>query len=116
LFQILCILQNPVLRQFLITNIIQVDNKFQWRVNLESITANFKKHISHFPPVQSKFYGPTYFIAGGKSTFLNPADHEAVKQIFPLAKFDYIPDAGHWLHAEKPNEFLKLVIQFLVNV
>jgi len=112
----LYILQSPVLRQFLLTNIIEVDNKFRWRVNLESIYNNFKKNLSNFPPVQSKFHGPTYFIAGGKSTFLNPADHGAVKQIFPLAKFDYIPDANHWLHAEKPNEFLKLVTQFLATV
>jgi len=109
-------IENPVLRQFLITNIVQVDNKFRWRVNLESIDTNFQKHLSRFPPVQSKFHGPTYFIAGGNSTFLNPADHEAIKQIFPLAQFDYVPDADHWLHAEKPNEFLKLVTQFLATV
>lgn len=69
-----------------------------------------------FPSVQSTFEGPTYFIGGGNSTFLKPSQHETIKQIFPSVKFDYIPGAGHWLHAEKPNEFLKLVTQFLATV
>jgi len=103
---------SPVLRQFLLTNIIQADNTFRWRVNLESIYRNVIPHLSYFPPVQSKFHGPTYFIAGGNSTFLDPADHEDIRQIFPSAHFDYIPGAGHWLHAGRPNEFLKLVTQF----
>lgn len=105
-----------MLRQFLLTNLIQVDNSYQWRINLESINLNFKNNLSIFPPVQSSFHGPTYFIGGGNSTFLKPSDHDAIKQIFPSAKFDYIPGAGHWLHAEKPNEFLKLITQFLAMI
>lgn len=101
---------------FLLTNLIQVNNQNQWRINLDSINANFEKNIGIFPFVQSSYHGPTYFIGGGQSGFLKRSDHEAIKQIFPKVKFDYIPDAGHWLHAEKPNEFLKLVTQFLATV
>lgn len=110
------ILQSPVLRQFLLSNLVQVHDKFRWRINLESISDNFNDHISLFPPVQSVYQGPTYFIGGGNSLFLKPEHHETIKLIFPSAKFDYIPGAGHWLHAEKPNEFLKLVTQFLATV
>lgn len=110
-----CILQNPALRQFLLTNLIQVDNKYRWRINLESINNNFK-NLAQFPPVQSKFYGPTYFIGGGDSLFLKREHHEPIKQIFPSAKIDYIPGASHWLHVDKPNELLKLVTQFLDSV
>lgn len=70
-----------------------------------------------FPPVQSMFYGPTYFIAGKNSTFVNPDHHEIIKQsMFPSAKFEYIPDASHCVHTDKPNEFLKSVSQFLATV
>lgn len=93
-----------------------MDDKFRWRFNLESINVNFENYISLFPPIQSTYQGPTYFIGGGNSVFLKPDQHEAIKLIFPLAKFDYIPGAGHWLHAEKPTEFLKLVSQFLATV
>lgn len=110
------ILQSPALRQFLISNIIEVDKKFQWRINIESINVNFENNIAKFPPVQSIYQGPTYFIGGGNSAFLKPEHHETIKLIFPSAKFDYIPGAGHWLHAEKPTEFLKLVTQFFATL
>jgi abhydrolase domain-containing protein 11 len=109
-------IENPVLRQFLLTNLIEVDNKYQWRLNLESISVNFLNHIARFPPLPSTFNGPTYFIAGGNSNFLKKEHHELIKEIFPLVKIDYIPGANHWLHAEKPNEFLKLVTQYLATV
>lgn len=108
-------LQSPVLRQFLLTNLIEVNKKYQWRLNLESINVNFK-NLAVFPSVQSTYSGPTYFIGGGDSVFLKPEHHEAIKEIFPSATFDYIAGAGHWLHAEKPHEFLKLVTQFLATV
>lgn len=106
-----------MIRQFLLTNLIQVDNSYRWCLNLESINVNFKNNLALFPPIQSMFHGPTYFIAGKNSTFLNPAHHEIIKQdIFPSAKFEYILDTGHMLHFDKPNEFLKLVSQFLATV
>lgn len=110
------VFQSPVLRQFLLTNLIQVDNKYRWRINLDSINVNFRDNLARFPTVQSTYNGPTYFIGGGNSTFLKREHHEDIKEIFPLVKIDYIPGAGHWLHAEKPNEFLKLVTQFLATL
>uniref|UniRef100_A0A2S2PR79 sn-1-specific diacylglycerol lipase ABHD11 n=1 Tax=Schizaphis graminum TaxID=13262 RepID=A0A2S2PR79_SCHGA len=109
-------IESPILRQFLLTNLIEVNKKYKWRINLESINVNFKNNIAVFPPVQSTFDGQTYFIGGGDSVFLKPSDHDTIKQIFPSAKFEYIAGAGHWLHAEKPHEFLKLVSQFLATV
>jgi len=93
-----------------------VNKTYQWRINLESINVNFKNNLAVFPPTQSTFDGQTYFIGGGDSVFLKPTDHEAIRQIFPSVKFDYIPGAGHWLHAEKPHEFLKLVTLFLATL
>lgn len=109
-------IESPVIRQFLLTNLIEVNKKYQWRLNLESININFKINLATFPPVQSTYSGPTYFIGGGDSNFLKPTDHEAIKKIFPSVKFDYIAGAGHFLHVEKPHEFLKLVTQFLATV
>lgn len=77
---------------------------------------NFKNYLALFPSVQSTFDGSIYFIGGANSSFLKPTDHEAIRQIFSSAKFDYIPDTGHWVHAENTNEFLKRVTQFLVTV
>lgn len=83
---------------------------------MESINNNFSS-LSQFPTVPYSFDGPTYFIGGGDSNFLKQEHHAIIKQtIFPSAKFDYIAGAGHWLHAEKPDLFLKLVTQFLTTL
>lgn len=109
-------IKNPPLRDFLLANLIRVDNSYQWRINLESIYVNLKRNLALCPPVESMFYGPTYFIAGENSTCLKPVDHEIIKQtMFPLAKFKYIPSADHWLSAEKPIEFSQLVSQILLG-
>lgn len=33
--------------------------------------------------------------------------------IFPKAEFQEIKGAGHWLHSDKPNEFLGICLEFL---
>ena len=43
-------------------------------------------------------------------------DHEGILNYFPKAEFQYIEDAGHWVHAEKPAEFLDLVCEFLNRI
>ncbi|HGG06355.1 MAG TPA: alpha/beta hydrolase, partial [Aliiroseovarius sp.] len=40
-------------------------------------------------------------------------DHRAqIKQLFPNAKFAKLPGAGHWLHAEKPRDFIAAAEMF----
>lgn len=60
------------LRDFLITNLSKADNgDFIWRINLESLSKNFEKHIVNFPPSEGMQYqGPTLFIGGGNSDYL----------------------------------------------
>ena len=36
-----------------------------------------------------------------------------IKRLFPSAKISHIPEAGHWLHVEKPIEFVSAVRNFL---
>lgn len=33
--------------------------------------------------------------------------------MFPNAEFKVIDGAGHWVHSEKPNEFLQICTEFL---
>lgn len=43
-------------------------------------------------------------------------DHEGILKLFPKSEFKYVEDAGHWVHSEKPVEFLDLVCKFLNNI
>jgi pimeloyl-ACP methyl ester carboxylesterase len=47
--------------------------------------------------------------------YYRPEDHEEIKRLFPAAKFVTIPGAGHWVHADKPNELLLVTKEFIQN-
>jgi len=48
--------------------------------------------------------------------FYRSDDHEEIRRIFPAAKFETIRDAGHWVHADKPNELLDIMKDFIQTV
>ncbi|XP_076253864.1 sn-1-specific diacylglycerol lipase ABHD11 isoform X3 [Rhynchophorus ferrugineus] len=102
------------LRAFLLTNLIETDNqKYKWRINIPSLTSNFQS-IARFPNVGDlKYLGDTLFIGGEKSDFIAKSDYPKILKLFPKAQLKYIEGAGHWVHSEKPNEFLKLTLDFL---
>ena len=57
--------------------------------------------------------GVALFVAGGRSDYLLPEHEPAIRGLFPRAHIVRIPDAGHWIHAERPQEFLEIVEEFL---
>ncbi|XP_014290152.1 sn-1-specific diacylglycerol lipase ABHD11 [Halyomorpha halys] len=99
-------------RQFLLTNLVQHKEGYQWRVNLDVLEKAFHEKIMDFPIIPNRFEKSVLFIGGSRSDFLKKEDHGDILQLFPKARFEYL-DAGHWVHAEKPKEFLQMVASFL---
>jgi pimeloyl-ACP methyl ester carboxylesterase len=56
---------------------------------------------------------PTLFIRGGKSNYINAEDEPLMRELFPQSEITTIAGAGHWIHADQPEEFLNLVLDFL---
>jgi pimeloyl-ACP methyl ester carboxylesterase len=50
---------------------------------------------------------------GDKSDYIGDAEIEVINQHFSSATIKTIEDAGHWLHAEKPEAFARLALEFL---
>lgn len=84
----------------------------KWKLNLDVLDAEMSEIVG-FPEVSGQFDGPALFLSGAKSTYVLPEYRPRIKELFPAAKFAKIPDAGHWLHAEKPREFEAAVSAFL---
>lgn len=64
-------------------------------------------------PLLSSHQGPTLFIIGRRSTYVNILhDKEVILSHFPRATFAVL-DAGHWVHHERPAEFVKEVVDFV---
>ncbi len=100
-------------RQFLLKNLVRDDDgKFQWRINLPAIVENYpevRKAIGE----GRQFHGPTLFIRGELSKYIQERNHADIFQQFPNAKIETISGASHWLHAENPQRFTELVVEFL---
>lgn len=107
-------LPDPGLRAFLLTNLVQQAGSYAWRINLAAITAAIAE-LEDFPAGNSRYTGPTRFVAGADSDYLRPADEPAILARFPGAEFHYVTGAGHWVHAEQPAAFLAVAQPFLVD-
>jgi len=100
-------------RQFLLKNLTRdKEGGYRWKMNLQVIHNTYSKILD---PVilDAPYDGEILFIRGGTSDYIGKAESEAIQQSFPNASIKTIQDAGHWVHADAPNELLKLVRQFL---
>jgi len=103
-------------RAFLLQNLILDQGRARWRLNLDAIERAMPDLVG-FPPLppDAIYLGRALFVAGGRSDFLLPAHEPAIRKFFPTARIERIADAGHWLHAERPQAFLDLVEPFLAT-
>lgn len=101
-------------RAFLLQNLETRDGVLRWRLNLEAIDRQMEV-IGGFPDalLDRRYAGPTHFIAGALSPYLGPQHRDLILRLFPGATMSVIAGAGHWVHAEKPDSFLRAVRRFL---
>lgn len=92
-------------RQFLLKNLQRKSSGgFTWKINLPVITKNLFK-IGYDLQFEGRFEKPTLFIRGGRSRYVTDEDMPRIKSLFPKAELETI-DTGHWVQAEKPQEFV----------
>jgi esterase len=101
-------------RQFLLKNLSRKSTGgFSWKINLPVIDASLEK-ISADMQFPGSFNGPTLFVRGGKSRYVKDEDRQRIKELFPNSTLVTM-DTGHWVQAEKPQEFVEVVKNFLAN-
>ncbi|XP_022357558.1 protein ABHD11 isoform X6 [Enhydra lutris kenyoni] len=110
--QLSTVIQDLAERQFLLTNLVEADGRFMWRVNLEALAQHLDK-IMAFPPQQESYPGPTLFLLGGNSKYVRPSHHAEIRRLFPRAHMQTVPHAGHWVHADCPQDFVAAIRGFL---
>jgi len=101
------------LRRFLLKNLGRNDHgKFVWKMNLRGVAENYSR-LGEVLSLQNQFNKPALFIRGGESDYVNPADEVEIQRLFPLAQIQTIASANHWVHADAPEDFVRLVLDFL---
>jgi esterase len=99
--------------EFLLKNIKRDENNsFIWKFNSKAIRKNLAS-IAGGIVTDKVFEKPTLFIGGEKSDYINGEEFYEIFKYFPTAEVEVIKGAGHWLHADAPDELLRIVKIFI---
>ena len=101
------------IRQFLLKNLKRKENnRFEWKINLAVIDKNIEEIGKG---LEEKFISdkPALFVRGERSNYIDDPDFDMIKTMFPNSNIVTIKEAGHWIHAEKPEAFLKTIMSFI---
>jgi len=105
---------NAMVRQFLLMNLgVNKNQNYFWKINLNGIEKQLP-NLRKFDPKGKIFEGKTIFISGSKSSYIKKEHHSTIQQFFPNSKIVTV-DAGHWVHAEKPRDVIKLLTDLLTR-
>ncbi|GJJ13716.1 hypothetical protein Clacol_007972 [Clathrus columnatus] len=109
---------DPSIRAFLLTNLTLDKDagyvKFRIPIDLIKDALDELGDFPYDPEKDHRWDGRTLVIKGEKSRYLNKNNIPLVHHFFPNARLESL-DAGHWVHAEKPHEFVDLVTDFIKN-
>ena len=107
-------IDNKSIRQFLLKNLYWKEKgQLAWHINLPVLDEKLFEIVKGLPKEETMV--DTLFIAGGQSDYILHEDHDAIRALFPLADFHTIERAGHWIHAEAPEEFIEEVLGFALR-
>jgi pimeloyl-ACP methyl ester carboxylesterase len=100
-------------RQFLLKNLTRKkEGGYRFKMNLPVIYKHYRDILAAIENLDN-FDGSTLFIKGGLSQHIQEVHYEAIDSLFPNAAIKIIDNAGHWVHADAPDEFLNIVLDFL---
>ncbi|MDF2156828.1 alpha/beta fold hydrolase [Algoriphagus sp. CAU 1675] len=100
------------IRQFLLKSLTRDSNGFAWKINLPVITQNIE-NVGEELAEGSVYPGPTLFLAGANSTYIQQKDLPDILEHFPNYELEFVQNAGHWLHAEQPHAVVQEMRRFL---
>jgi len=100
------------IRQFLMKNLTRdQDNAFRWKMNLGALRTHYDE-LNRRIVSSSSYDGPALFLRGRQSDYIVDGDEPQIKALFPKAEARSVK-SGHWIHAEQPDEFFTIVMDFL---
>lgn len=109
------VVKDAPMRAFLLNNLVLGEQPY-WRVGLHEIDANMANLFRwDDPPHATPYKGRTLFLCGARSDYVNEAAKPAIMQRFPQARIEYVADAAHWLHADKPRQVIAALQEFFAS-
>ncbi|ABI58121.1 alpha/beta fold hydrolase [Alkalilimnicola ehrlichii MLHE-1] len=103
---------SPMVRQFLLTNLQRGEQGWEWRIPV-AILRQALPTLMGFPDYDGQYAGPALFIHGERSGYVQAAQTDAIRRLFPHAEITAVAGAGHWLHVEQPERFAEALDAWL---
>lgn len=102
----------PTLVPFLMKGLYRVkEGGYNWRFNVETLSKTLSSVTEEINLTVSTI--PTLFIRGLNSNYVGDEELERMENFYMQLETADIEDAGHWLHAEKHDEFFEITSEFL---
>ena len=99
-------------RGFLLQNLKRASGHWAWNANLDLLGDNL--HIvAGWPAIEASWDGPTWWVVGGRSDYVQPDDMTVMRQLFPRVVSVTLKKSGHWVHADEPQAFTDILRTFL---
>ena len=106
------IYEDKGMRLFLLKNLYRNENKeFSWRFNIEVLLEKVS-NMQEADFIEGVCNIPTHFLRGDNSDYIISTDELIINKHFSDFSIATIDGAGHWLHAEKPEQFYNEVMGF----
>ncbi len=100
-------------RQFLLKNLTRTkEGGYRWKMNLSEIHKHYADILQNIDS-EASYEGDALFIRGGKSKYIQDEDWGLVLEKFSNAQLQTVEQAGHWVHAEAPDDLLSHIQHFL---
>ncbi len=111
---------STMVRSFLLQSLVREgvgSGRWRWRLNLATLERDLGE-LRGFPdpPPGAVYEGPVLWIAGADSHYVLPEDRARMDELFPATRLVRIKGAGHWVHSEQPEVFLRTLQAFLAAV
>lgn len=111
-------LDDENVRGFILKNLKRdEDNRFIWKLNAGALLENLDLIMEGIDPstwISQQITGfPVIFLRGEKSGYIPENHYPEIKRVFPAAEFITIPGAGHWIHADAPDEVIRQIKRLL---
>ena len=102
------------IKQFLLKNLYWKEKgKLAWRMNIDVLEREMPNILSQM--TNDEVMIPTLFIRGELSNYILDEDIEDLENQFPDSEVQTIANAGHWVHAEAPGEFIDALLSFCLR-
>lgn len=101
--------------EFLLTNLKAVDGSYKFNLPIKSMREDSARAKLYDWSKFKSVNVPALFLKRERSEYISDKGFSECKKMFPEAQLCTIPGSGHWIHSEKPSDFVSSVCNFLLK-